>query len=125
MNREIKFMAWSDKEKRWLPEDQVMIRMDGTVYDNIQLGDDWWEVLENATLYFFTDLLDKDGKEIYEGHKIECNHGHIGIIEYDNHHEAGGRFWPVWEDEDGCEICNEKERWYYFKIIGHIAEEGK
>lgn len=66
--REIKFRAWNDKRKRWVP--WLEICLDGS-YVAGEIEDSYsglvpWEDQAN-TIEQFTGLLDKNGKEIYEG----------------------------------------------------------
>ena len=123
--REIKFKVWDKENKKFITSVQgkahIGIDLNGNVY-NLQDGSGGKERYE---LIEFTGLKDKNGKEIYEGDIIQCDHEKIGVIEYDDYYEGGGRFWPTWKDGDCCDICLDKKRWYYFEIIGNIYEDSE
>jgi len=64
--REIKFRAWDKKTRTFIPEKLVTINMKGNI---ILCNVDGFE--RNIVLMQFTGLLDKFGKEIYEGDVVE------------------------------------------------------
>ena len=66
--REIKFRAWDKDGEKWLDEDQFYIYPSGVV--------DAWQGSDNIArvhLMQFTGLLDRQGKEIYEGDIIKLS----------------------------------------------------
>lgn len=81
------------------------------------LGKQWFVIGQDE----FTGLRDKNGKGIWERDIVRCKHGIIGVIEYDDWNEDGGKFWPK-REEGFCEIFCDKRRWHYLEVIGNIHE---
>ena len=123
MTRPIRFMAWD--------------RINKCMTENVHLLDTFNEKIarpKEYDLYQFTGLLDKEGKEIYEGHIVKVENKHDSV----RHHAKKGEgvdFIAPFEWKHSC--------WYigygtfnnwclgqlweintkYVKIIGHITEE--
>jgi hypothetical protein len=108
MNREIKFRIWLpsiNKFRNFL----FVLDLDGTCLEEIGHGET--EVNKEAIIQQFTGLLDKNGKEIYEGDIIKTPLSHmfrdnIYVVKY-----FQNRFIPD-------DICDEKD----IEIIGNIFE---
>ena len=104
-NRVIKFRAWSVKEKRFLEDYEFTITNDGIPLD--EYGD---ESKNNSCpsgeykIMQFTGLLDKNGKEIYEGDKVIYTLTHDSdslkieaTVEWHNHAWRLNRIWLLTE----------------------------
>jgi len=126
--RIIKFRAWDKTNKEWFYS--FSIEGDGTVKSYIynQWGEPDTNISEYVDIQQFTGLLDKNGKEIYEGDivKAQYNDGDKNIEFIDE---------VVWGYFDDC--CVEGETWitktdrwqkciYYWKdeleVIGNVYE---
>lgn len=70
--REIKFRTWNPEYTSMMYEDDV-----ATINDIINMG------REFDTLMQFTGLLDKNGREIYEGDIIRTHYGYPDKEEYE------------------------------------------
>jgi uncharacterized phage protein (TIGR01671 family) len=86
--REIKFRAWNKKNKRWYKgnESCLAISEHGDLY---QISHDGvgWDISDEYDVLFFTGLLDRHGKEIFEGDVVKIDTNEIGVVRWDNGRE--------------------------------------
>ena len=72
--REIKFRAWDKKIQQFIDAKEIVIN-DGKVFRNWQDYEDYIPDDNTIELAWFTGLVDKAGKDIFEGDIIQCtNH---------------------------------------------------
>lgn len=102
--REIKFRAW-DGEKM-IDTFSVQSNGDGVLYSGDIMGS--WEIMQ------FTGLLDKNGKEIYEGDILMADE-YVVEIKF-----KGGQFVGFNEKLNPQETQN--RNWLQWEIIGNIYE---
>ena len=116
--RQIKFRAW-DKENKKMIFGGFVIWADGDIFTNDDLDNRRQIDGINLIPMQFTGLLDKNGKEIYEGDEIKCEDLYCEV-KWDEF-ECGWCF-----DSDGRSICIRpefaRENW---EIIGNIYEDSK
>jgi len=127
MNRDIKFRCWSpDNKEMYYPDENYCFRLYNTSIGFYPHGhsDDLHHFSTNPSseelkieVMQFTGLLDKNGKEIYEGDEVEYQWNDSwtgewvsksGVVEYKN-----GEYFPVPNNDSITE----------FEIIGNIYEQ--
>ena len=102
MNKEKKFIAWDKEEKRFLQPDEFFIGASGCVYRMI----DSFDITDKTILIQYTNLEDKNGKEIYFNCSIITDGMTTTIVKWNS--------WSLLDD-----IENGVGDW---KIIGTIYE---
>jgi uncharacterized phage protein (TIGR01671 family) len=114
--REIKFRAWHKVHREWLSDPII------NQYISIIAGE--FITPTNVILNQFTGLLDKNGKEIYEGDRLDgiMGDGYIGYCEKCKSFEFFG-------DDFGCYACSGDFYWSEavdlareIEVIGNIYE---
>lgn len=116
MTREIKFRAW--REGQMYYGDDLCITMSGKIVGWLSEDD-----IENKIMQF-TGLLDKNGKEIYEGDIVEA----INDKGWEKEIHMSGIKPVVWNKKESCFSMGEQKipmYWGGFKsleVIGNIYE---
>jgi len=112
--RPIKFRAW-DKYLNKMFYNGFTLTVQNFLYE--------WRTIakphkDSLVLMQFTGLLDKNGKEIYEGDVVRDFDGNVGVVEWvkDGWNVSG--FWSSSQDEPGRAFSENAE----FEIIGNIYE---
>jgi len=123
MSREIKFRVWDHNLKEYIEDSNAdpMISWDGKVYcyeRQKEGGDALVSGIRNITVQQYTGMVDKDGKEIYEGDIIfgrvyYGNENGIGIVVY-----FTGSFIVDWRNQ----IDDPLDEIPDIKVIGNIFE---
>ena len=117
--RELKFRAWDKKAKEWLNIETVMVYLDGLLAQNINM--DIYQIdRNNVELMQYTGLLDKQGKEIYEGDIVK---GHDSLEPVRIHGKVD------FNDASFCIVSGIGSfyRWmdYDIEVIGNIYENSE
>lgn len=133
--RNIKFRAWDTKKKKWLDSSEYQLGwinnelVINPVYNGKGYMDEEWsssvdlesDLSDHVELMQYTGLLDKNGKEIYEGDILQYNYqnyksSHLETIKwYEN-----GFF--HFQNEDVLFGCKASMSSVYYEIIGNIFE---
>ena len=101
--REIKFRAWLIKENEMIPVRQIDFE------SQIINSESAWRFFEEAILMQSTELLDKNGTEIYED-DVVSNGVFVAVVEY-----CDGWYFPF-GNSDTCLYSDEVE------VIGNIHD---
>ena len=116
MNRQIKFRAWDKDHKRMITHFMVDA-VTGNLFFDTEDGDfQEWTQDECGSLMQFTGLLDKNGREIYEGDVIQRWDGKKQVMEYSKFYHSDG-----WESLKGIGFSTEMDL-EDIEVIGNIHE---
>jgi uncharacterized phage protein (TIGR01671 family) len=123
MNREIKFRAWDNTKKEWTLNIMECV--------SSRTGDIWMEPAlksHEVVIEQYTGLIDKNGKEIYEGDIVKARwyrakHARLdtkGEVKFDD-----GWFY-IYDDPDGQDRLGVPvHNCYDLEVIGNIHENSE
>lgn len=87
MTREIKFRAWDKDKKQWLFGYELPNLGGFSLFGEVMMLGEWSSIpldkLNDIEVMQFTGLLDKNGKEMYEGDIVRTDDHEIAKIEWD------------------------------------------
>lgn len=123
MNREIRFRAWSEKTKQMA--DPFGPRRGGTILwrSALETAVSYRSLIDSDVLMQYTGLLDKNGKEIYEGDVIEFNL-EDGTKEYGTVRWSKDGFWTTQKEGMHEELLSDElnTNAYEYKVVGNSFE---
>lgn len=106
--RQIKFRVWNGTKWDYFTLGEIRSFYMETVYNE--------HCLNGRIFYQFTGWHDKDGNEIYEGHKLSDYSGKEYTVVFND-----GCFCAQYETTEKQESCN-KSTMHHFRITGDIHE---
>lgn len=112
MIRKIKFRAWDEQERFWIPDGEFVILSDGRVSVLEYMNRDNWLVDGPIKLMQYTGLKDGNGIEIYEGDWLEDNFGNGYLVEW------SGIGWDPF-----CSNLNDAHDSIRYKVVGNLYEK--
>ena len=98
--RQIRFRAWDVGYKHWI--NRFSLDSDGSTLLYADIG---YRVPKEAILVQFTGLLDKNGKEIYEGDILK--------------HDLWGKTEVIWDNESACFRGKNNEKKHDITLAHH------
>ena len=111
--RQLKFRAWDNFCSKMITEESFVI-INNTYHVFLEDGPEWTST--NCIIMQFTGLLDKNGKEIWEGDVVRYENKYLDVFEVRYNagsflqHGGDGRVDDIW-----CE-------WDKVEVIGNIYE---
>lgn len=113
----LKFKAWDEDSQKMNGNIEIYIAKDKTI--EVRPKDDKTILMQS------TGLVDKNGKEIYEGDIIKCSDGHdyyFGVVAYDKDYGNFGVIEDNDEDVSSFGFLFEWENVEELEVIGNIYE---
>lgn len=131
MSRTIGFRAWDNANNEWLNKEDaecLIIHLDG----RYEIDRGWVKVFPDLTIEQFTGLLDRNGKEIYEGDIVKTTDRvtvkglifPIGVVEFKQQ-----AFWICNVPSERPDFTHNETLLQYWEtdleVIGNIHEDSE
>jgi uncharacterized phage protein (TIGR01671 family) len=119
ISRKRKFKAWDHENKCWRGDDITIGKSSGPSRKDSFATLCVFEGFNNCTIIDFTGLIDRNGKEIYEGDIVKSEFIKPQVVMW---HTGSCGFEPFSDSKENCGHCGGGLRPEKLEVIGNVFE---